>query len=182
MLKAATAADQVIAWARSHGNEPITRDAIDKILSRDRSEWWGGANVRTVRACVRSLANLPTDCVILTDREEVQYHRCRFNQMRPEELRALHEQIADDPDDPRGRDGNLIHALYAALKGQGPDTRSDEEIAMDAMQAEQMSVPELKDAFVQTMNYLAENPLSTSAADLAGRLWRAMTEQGVRLT
>lgn len=118
--KAETAARQIVVWARRNGNEPITRDMVDAILSRDRNEWWGDANVRTVRVQVRKIAILSYDVVALTDREEIAMHQARFARMNLDELNALGDQIVNDPDDRRGWDKNFVHALSVARRKYAP--------------------------------------------------------------
>lgn len=178
--KAKTAALQVVAWSRQNGNKPITRDMIDGILSRDRDMWWGDANVRTVRMWVRRIAILSTDVVALTDREEIEVHRSRFARMSRDELWTLRDQIADDERDPRGWDKNFTQAMSEATKVFGPDARTDEEQAMDAVDVTVMGVADMKAEFTRTMNALAEGlSPSGSAARLAARLWREMTWKGV---
>lgn len=182
--KAETAARQVVVWSRQNGNEPITRDAIDRIRSRDKDTWWGDAHVRTVRTWVRKIAILPTDVVALTDREEVEVHRARFAAMTRDELFTLRDQIADNENDPRGWDKNLIKALSEATERFGPDTRTDEEQAMDATDVTLMGVADMKAQFARTMNTLADSGSvpSGSAARFAARLWREMAWRGVELT
>lgn len=178
--KAETAARQVVVWARKSG-KPITRDMVDAILSRDADMWWGDANVRTVRMWVRKLAILATDVVALTDREEVEMHRVRFAAMNRDELFALRDLIADDERDPRGWDKNFTKAMSEATKSFGPDSRTDEEQAMDAKDVTHMDIADMKTEFICTMKVLASSGdiPSNSAARLAARLWREMTWRGV---
>jgi hypothetical protein len=177
--KAEAAALQVVTWARNE-SQPITRDMVDAILSRDKDMWWGDAHVRTVRTRVRKIAILSTDVVALTDREEVQMHRARFAAMTRDELFALRDQIADDEHDPRGWDKNLIKALSEATERFGPDTRTDEEQAMDATDVTLMGVADMKAEFIRTMSTLADNTApSSSAVHFVARLWREMTWRGV---
>ncbi|MGV2914720.1 hypothetical protein [Streptomyces alfalfae] len=178
--KAETAAREVVVWSRRNSNEPITREMVDAILSRDKDMWWGDANVRTVRMWVRKIAILSTDVVALTDREEVEVHRSRFAAMTRDELFALRDQIADDERDPRGWDKNFTQAMSEVTKGFGPDTRTDEEQAMDTMDVTVMNVADMKAEFTRTMNALADGIIpSGSAARLAARLWREMSWKGV---
>lgn len=116
--KAEKAALQVIVWARKN-DQPITRDMVDRILSRDADTSWGDANVRTVRQMARKLATLSTDVVALTDREEYWLHRARFARMNRDELDALGDEIADEKD-PRGNDKNFVNALSVARKFYAP--------------------------------------------------------------
>lgn len=180
--KAETAAREVVVWARRHGNEPITRDMIDAILSRDADMPWADAHVRTVRMWVRRIAILSADVVALTDREEVAAHRARFARMSRDEVWALADQIAENEDDPRGWDKNFVHALAEARRVFAVDNRTDDEQAMDAVHVGAMGAEEIRVEFTRVMDFLADSRdvTSGSAARLAGRLWREMAGRGVQ--